>query len=177
MALQSKTISSQTTSNGYTLVLELTEDSTSLTGNTSSVSWKLKLKSGANNSFSTYAIGWEIVLNGTQVSYQARDGAPRLSLTYNSSLTLASGTSKISHNSDGELSMSVKASIDMASVSYTPGPLSLSGTMNLTKINRGLIYIDNGSKLEAYQVFIDNGTSWDQYIPHIDNGSSWDQYG
>ena len=38
----------------------------------------------------------------------------------------------------------------------------------------GLIYIDNGTKLEAYQVYIDNGTSWDLYIPYIDNGSSWD---
>ena len=176
MALQSKTISSQTTSNGYTLVLELTENSTSLTGNTSSVSWKLKLKSGAYNSFSSYSIGWQVVLNGTQVSYLARDGAPKLSLTYNSYLTLASGTETIKHNDDGRLSMSAKASIDMATVSYTPGPLSLSGTMDLTKINRGLVYIDNGSGFDAYQAFIDNGSGWDQYIPYIDNGSSWDQY-
>lgn len=174
MALQSKTVYSQTTSNGYTLVLELTENSTSLANNTSSVSWALKLKSGAYNSFSSYAIGWEIVLNGEQVSYLDRDGAPRLSLTYNSSLTLASGTSTIKHNNYGSLRMSAKASIDMASVSYTPGPLSLSGSMDLTKINRGLVYIDNGSGLEAYQAFIDNGSSWDQYIPYIDNGSTWD---
>lgn len=38
----------------------------------------------------------------------------------------------------------------------------------------GLIYIDNGTKLEAYQVYIDNGTGWDLYIPYIDNGSGWD---
>ena len=72
--------------------------------------------------------------------------------------------------------MSAKASIDMATVSYTPGPLSLSDTMGLTKINRGLVYIDNGSGFDAYQAFIDNGSGWDMYIPYIDNGSSWDMY-
>ena len=41
----------------------------------------------------------------------------------------------------------------------------------------GLVYIDNGSGLEAYQVYIDNGSSWDLYIPYIDNGSGWDQCG
>ena len=39
---------------------------------------------------------------------------------------------------------------------------------------QGLVYIDNGTKLETYQVFIDNGTSWEQYMPYIDNGTSWD---
>lgn len=38
----------------------------------------------------------------------------------------------------------------------------------------GLVYIDNGSSIEAYQCFIDNGSGWDQYMPYIDNGSSWD---
>lgn len=40
----------------------------------------------------------------------------------------------------------------------------------------GLVYIDNGTKFEAYQCYIDNGSSWDLYIPYIDNGSSWDMY-
>ena len=37
----------------------------------------------------------------------------------------------------------------------------------------GRVYIDNGTKLEAYQIFIDNGSKWEQYIPYIDNGSGW----
>ncbi len=40
----------------------------------------------------------------------------------------------------------------------------------------GLVYIDNGSKFEAYQCYIDNGSGWDLYIPYIDNGSGWDMY-
>ena len=38
----------------------------------------------------------------------------------------------------------------------------------------GVIYIDNGSKLEPYLVYIDNGTNWDLYLAYIDNGSGWD---
>ena len=38
----------------------------------------------------------------------------------------------------------------------------------------GLVYIDNGTTVEAYLIYIDNGSSWDQYIPYIDNGSGWD---
>lgn len=55
--------------------------------------------------------------------------------------------------------------------SYTP-----TGAVTLYAIwaAKGLIYIDNGSSMDAYQVYIDNGTSWELYAPHIDNGSSWD---
>lgn len=51
-------------------------------------------------------------------------------------------------------------------------------TANVTVIaitgTSGLVYIDNGTTLEAYQIYKDNGSSWDQYIPYIDNGSGWD---
>ena len=49
-------------------------------------------------------------------------------------------------------------------------------TISIT-VNKGLVYIDNGTSFEAYQVYIDNGSGWDLYIPYIDNGSSWDMYG
>lgn len=52
----------------------------------------------------------------------------------------------------------------------TPGNASI--TFSTTP--QGLVYIDSGTKLEAYQVFIDNGLKWEQYIPYIDNGSGWD---
>lgn len=38
----------------------------------------------------------------------------------------------------------------------------------------GLVFIDNGTTLEAYLIYIDNGESWEQYIPYVDNGTSWD---
>ena len=54
---------------------------------------------------------------------------------------------------------------------------SISTTVDLPTVQSGLVYIDNGTSLDAYQVFIDNGSSWDQYIPYIDNGSGWDSCG
>lgn len=51
-------------------------------------------------------------------------------------------------------------------------------TANVTVIaitnTLGLVYIDNGTTLEAYLIYIDNGSSWEQHIPYIDNGSGWD---
>lgn len=37
----------------------------------------------------------------------------------------------------------------------------------------GVVYIDNGTKLEPYLVYIDNGTNWDLYIAYIDDGTKW----
>ena len=57
--------------------------------------------------------------------------------------------------------------------SYTPN-----GNVTLYAVWKadGLVYIDNGTSVEAYQVFIDNGSGWDQYAPHIDNGSAFVLY-
>ena len=49
-----------------------------------------------------------------------------------------------------------------------------SQSVTLQAVPQGLVYIDNGTTVEAYLVYIDNGTSWEQYIPYIDNGSGWD---
>lgn len=38
----------------------------------------------------------------------------------------------------------------------------------------GVIYIDNGTTLDAYLPYIDNGVSWDLYLVYVDNGASWD---
>lgn len=63
-----------------------------------------------------------------------------------------------------------KSNVEVASVSDADPKHSI----KLSYIDGGLVYIDNGSTLEAYSVYIDNGSSWDLYIPYIDNGSSWD---
>ena len=173
MALQTKTISSATTDNGYTLVLELTEVSTSLEDNTSEVSWVLRMTSGLYN-FSTWHIGWEIMLDGAIVSSCAREDAPQLSLPTHSSITINSGSATIKHNQDGTLNMAVSAKTIMnGDKDYLPGNMSLSGNMELTTINRGIVYIDNGVSFDAYQAYIDNGTGWDLCIPYIDNGTDW----
>ena len=136
MALQTKTFKSNTTSNQFYLQLTLTEKSTSQTNNTSSVSYTLKLYSG-DWDFSQYKIGHSISLAGKTVSSVKRANANQYSIGTNSSITIASGTTTISHNSDGSKNMSVAFSIDMAKDSWTPGAISVSGkSMALTTIPR-----------------------------------------
>ena len=136
MALQTKTFSSPTTSNGFTLTLTLVENSTDMVANTSSVTYTLVLKSGAWH-FSQYRLGAKIVLGGTVVASRDKDTAPQVSLSANSSLTILSGTTTIAHNTDGSKTLSVSFSIDMAKDSYAPGPINVTGqSMTLTTIPR-----------------------------------------
>lgn len=55
--------------------------------------------------------------------------------------------------------------------SYTP-----SGNITLYAIwgALGLVYIDNGTVIEAYQVYVDNGSTWELYAPYVDSGTGWD---
>lgn len=46
-------------------------------------------------------------------------------------------------------------------------------TASLDYVN-SLVYIDNGTNVEAYMIFVDNGSGWDQHMPYVDNGSGWD---
>ena len=136
MTLQTKTFKSNTTSNQFYLQLTLIENSTSQTNNTSSISYTLKLYSGGWD-FSLYKIGHSIRLAEKTVSSVERANANQYSLGTNSSITIASGTTTISHNSDGSKNMSVAFSIDMAKDSWTPGKMSVSGkSMVLTTIPR-----------------------------------------
>lgn len=180
MALQTKTFTEGSTASGalnyYALELILTEQSTDIEENTSLVSYTLRLRSG-NTSFKTYSIGASVSLAGNVVATRDRYNDPQLDLGSNSTLTLLSGTTNVVHDADGKKTMAIAFSIDMAAVSYTPGPVSVSGiSMTLTTIDRGLVHIDTGSEWNTYQVYIDNGSSWDLYIPYIDNGSGWDLY-
>ena len=136
MALQTKTFKSNTTSNQFYLELTLKENSTSQTNNTSNISYTLKLYSGGWD-FSLYKIGHSIKLAEKTVSSVKRANANQYSIGTNSSITIASGTTTISHNSDGSKNMSVAFSIDMAKDSWTPGAISVSGkSMALTTIPR-----------------------------------------
>ena len=69
----------------------------SATANTSTVSWNLKLKSDAYGYISSSASkSWSVTVNGTKYS-----GNNTVGIAKNSTKTLASGTTIISHNSDG----------------------------------------------------------------------------
>lgn len=134
MALQTKTYTQS--SNTFTLELTLVEQSTSTAGNTSTLSYTLKLKSTTKN-FAQYGVGAAVKLDNQTVAVRDRGSAPKITLGTYSEVTLLSGTRTVGHTSDGSKSMALAYSLDMASASYTPGPMSGSGTMTLTKIPRG----------------------------------------
>ena len=134
MALQTKTFS--VSKNTFTLRLTVTENSTSTSGNSSSMSYKLELISTTKD-FSQFGVGASVSLDGRVVATRDRYTASKISLGTYSSVTLLSGSTSIGHDNHGDKTLSVSYSIDMAAASYTPGPMSGSGTMTLTKIPRG----------------------------------------
>lgn len=135
MALKTQTYSGSST--GYTLELTLTENSTDINANTSSVSYTLKLVNNSNQYFEMFGIGASVQLNGYTVATRDRYGSPQLSITRYGSITLLSGSTTIGHNSDGSKTMSVAFSINMQKTSFTPGPISVTGqSMTLTTIPR-----------------------------------------
>ena len=134
MALQTRTYTQS--SNTFTLELTLVEQYTSTAGNSSTISYTLKLKSTTKN-FAQYGVGAAVELDNQTVAVRDRGSAPKITLGTYSEVTLLSGTHTVAHTSDGSKSMSLAYSLDMASASYTPGYVSKSGTMTLTKIPRG----------------------------------------
>ncbi len=142
MALQSQTYSYGSLAYGsatksYVLELTVTEESVSPADNTSLVSYTLRLVSGSNNQFKLYHIGAQVWLGGVLAGQRDRYANAQVTLNYNSSVVLLSGSSVISHNADGTCTMPIAFSIDMEDGQYVPGSLSASGyTMALTFIPR-----------------------------------------
>lgn len=134
MALQTKTYSVQS-SNGYTLRLTLTEDSIDSAANQSKGTYKLVLMSGAYD-FAQYGVGAYIKFDGTTIASRDRYNSSQITLGTYSSVTLLSGSYTADHASDGSRTLDIAFGIDMASASYTPGPLSGTGKMDLTAIPR-----------------------------------------
>jgi len=119
----------------YQLHLIMSEQSQSIADNTTTIAYELKLTSGSYN-FGSYGAGWEVWINGTRVAYHNRNTSDRYSIAKNSSWTIASGTTIVTHNTDGTKTITCSASLDMGG-SPAPGPLSCASTSwTLTTIPR-----------------------------------------
>lgn len=120
-------------SRGYVLELILTEEAVDAVTNTSSVSYRLQLRSGGGNRFD-----WELTstlsLNGTQVAAKTEEKY----LDYHSLWVLLSGQTTVRHEADGtaQLAFSARVTPWDGGNTYTPPELTLSGTMALTDIPR-----------------------------------------
>lgn len=117
----------------YTSIITVNETSTDATTNKSTLSYKIEMQSKNNYNFAS--IGSTIVLkiNGTAVYNQYA----QRSCGTNTTVTFASGTTTVEHNSDGTKSVSIEYSYTQSSTaSYTPKNGSVTGTMTLTTIPR-----------------------------------------
>ena len=128
------TFTAQSDNNGnYTLRLTVTENGTDVAANTSEVFWALYIDSTYAR-FEDYNTTAAVTLDGAAVysdtSYRS------MPVTRGESLLLGSGTAAVAHDADGGKCLSVTYSIAMDAVSYTPGSVSGSGTMDLTAIPR-----------------------------------------
>lgn len=126
---------SSNTSNGYRLTLNISEKSTSIPNNTSSVSWSLTCSCG-----SSYA-QWNPGPGNVSVRIDGRNvynGTPSFVFPgLHSSITLCSGSLTIGHNADGSKRIGCSASFTAtASAYYLPGNMSLNGEVGLSTIAR-----------------------------------------
>lgn len=127
------------TSNGFYMILTVTQSSQSVANNTSTLSWSLKYYCGSKyyqNSSTTDA--FKVVINGTTVYNTSK--ATWFSGS-NTNVTVASGTTTVTHNSDGTKSVALSCSCTpgrtTSTASYYPaGSMTASGTMTLTTIPR-----------------------------------------
>jgi len=137
MALQTKTFATgdlawASWSNAYGLELVLTEESISVSDNSSLVSYRLQLRSGSQNRFANY-VDSAVTFQGETVG-QSREYRY---LDFNSTWVLLSGQREISHDEmgDGLLSFSASISPDPGN-QWAPPDMQITGELLLTAIPR-----------------------------------------
>lgn len=134
MALQTKTLTANGAKGHHKFTLTVAENSTSVSNNTSSLSFSFVL--------SPIQTSWDWALWGSSISYTININGTKYTGTipdYDgySSVTLKSGSLSVAHNSDGTKNISISFSVaDGAGQYYTCGNASSSGTMTLTTIPR-----------------------------------------
>lgn len=124
----------QLCANGHhTLIFNINETSHNTNNNTSTVSWSVQLQPKSGWDFYTINSTLTVTIDGKQVYNvnTTRDCDGRNTVTW------ASGTETITHNSDGTKTASFSVSYTQSSTAnYTPGNTSLSGSISLTNIPR-----------------------------------------
>ena len=121
------------TNTGYRLRLDVTQTSQNVGANTSAISYALYLESTTAN-FGAWGHTRSLSIDGAQV-YSVNN---QINIARNSTLTLATGTRTIAHNSDGTKSISLVASFDANTRSawVVSSALTINTSMALTTIPR-----------------------------------------
>lgn len=139
MSLQTKTFSKGGTSDvrNYTIKLKLTEESTSVSANTSLVSYVFSIERQNYGIFTGPYFDWDISIGGKTIAI--RDFAFNIPTSGASSQVIASGQITVAHDSDGGKTMPFSVyTPDTRNLSPTYGPpeIKLTGSWELTTIPR-----------------------------------------
>lgn len=137
MALQTKSIIGDGSKGHHRFTLTVTEDSTNVASNASSISWKFVLSpivGGWDWKYTNQVpVTYTITINGVNytgniMEYDYPDGT--------ATVTVRSGSTTIPHNSDGSKTLNFSFSVSSLDVRVLPGNASASGSMTMTAIAR-----------------------------------------
>lgn len=158
----------------YTITLNVNETYTSGgADNYSDVSWNLQLTSKDYN-FYDWTIPTYVYVDG-----EVYNASPKLGINKYSTITIASGSKRIYHNSDGSKSINVNARINATGASFVPGNASCSGTVTLNKIPRYANFTQHYVKsktLNSVTVYWASDSARD-HTQYSLNGGAWTDAG
>ena len=139
MALQTKTFTAGGTADTryYSIKLKLTEESTSVTGNTSVVSYEFSIHRKNSGVYTGPYYSWTITIGGKSIAI--KNFAFNIPTSGASSQVIASGKLTIAHDADGGKDMAFNVYTPSAqdlAPTYGPPEIRLTGTWKLTTIPR-----------------------------------------
>lgn len=173
MALQSKTITGSTNNSNWTWKMEVIENSTNTSDNTSSVTVNSYLGRASSASYFGGNASVNITCNGTSRSASKTFTYPT-NVSGGGWVLVQSETFTITHNSDGSKDISISSS--MSTGDFTPSSASASGSMTLTKIPRyaNITSFVVNKKDETSVTFSWSADATCDYAWYSkDNGSNW----
>lgn len=171
MALQTKVITANGSNGHHKFTMTVTENSINEDNNTSSVSYSLVL--------SPIQTGWDWSGWGTSIQYSVNVNGTVASgsiPSYNgsSTVTLASGTIDITHDENGEKTITFGFTItDTTGQSYTCGNASGSRNMTLTLIDVGIFRIGVNNSWKKATAYIGVNGVWKKCKTYIGVNGSW----
>lgn len=126
------TISAKDSAGKFQVSLTVTETGTSISDNTSTVSWEFSIKSLGYGGFSQYSIPRTATVNGVNVV----NTSSSTGCLNNQTVSWGSGTQTIQHDNDGSKTISISFSAKGLGDYSWSGTISASGTVTLTNIPR-----------------------------------------
>ena len=137
--LQTQSITANGSKGHHKFTLTMVENSTDVATNKSKLTYTLKL--------APIQSGWDWSMTNA-MSYSIKIGSTVIASGYlnsyngSSTVTVATGTTYVTHNTDGKKSITYSFEITSLNYSYLPGSATKSGSMTLTDIARKAILSD-----------------------------------